>query len=97
MMNSNTPSTKGAAQFESIPNLHCVAGRDTVAVRLQVLATVSPITNIICNVSGDHGDHAGLVPGPDTSVQRQMQPCRPNQSLRHRPGEGRSDGTEGHW
>ena len=45
-------------------------GSGTSEGRLQVLATVSPITNIVYNVSGDHGDLAGLVSGPDTSVQQ---------------------------
>ena len=49
-------------------------GADSPAGRLQVVATVSPITNIVYNVSGDLVDLSGLVPAGADSHTFEMAP-----------------------
>ena len=49
-------------------------GADSPAGRIQVVATVSPITNIVYNVSGDLVDLSGLVPAGADSHTFEMAP-----------------------
>ena len=53
----------------------CNAGdSDSPEGRLQVIATVSPITNIVYNISGDHVDLTGLVPAGADSHTFELAP-----------------------
>ena len=67
-------SLRNAALFLALSALLCACGRGggddpSSEGRLQVVGTVSPITNIIYNVSGDLVDLVGLVPaGADSHV-----------------------------
>ena len=49
-------------------------GSDSSEGRLQVVATVSPITNIVYNISGDHVDLTGLVPAGTDSHTFELAP-----------------------
>ena len=49
-------------------------GSDSPEGRLQVVATVSPITNIVYNISGDHADLTGLVPSGTDSHTFELAP-----------------------